>query len=125
MLPPLPAKIPKEQRELLSLFKQLDQAEQQVLTRYARFLLADSGVVTSVASLQQPRGLTRPESETVMKALKRLSENYFMLDKDSLLHSCAGKVSDHLLHKRDSDKVIDEIEEIFNGHYESYKSSFE
>lgn len=119
---PLPgAAISKRQRRLLALFGKLGKADQDSLLAFAEFLqsrvpAADepSGSVVVPA----PKAIARPEEETVIGAIKRLSSTYYMIDKDTLLHESAALLSGHLMQGRPAAEVIDELEQLFEGAYQ-------
>ncbi|MBL4762607.1 MAG: hypothetical protein JKY93_07915, partial [Gammaproteobacteria bacterium] len=57
------------------------------------------------------------KNETVIAAVKRLSNNYFMLDKDVLLHKTSALMTAHMLQGRESEAVIADLEALFEGEY--------
>ena len=109
----------KLENQLLDYFYQLSAQGRQSLLDYARFLAQQ--YPAAPATLNEPLELPRPEDETVIAAIKRLSRTYPMLNKDKLLHETAGLVTDHMMHGRDAVEVIDELEIIFERHYQSLK----
>jgi len=66
----------------------------------------------------EPANIPRPETETIIGAVKRLSETYHMLSKEKILHETADLVGQSLMGTRDTAEVIDELEEIFRRYYE-------
>jgi hypothetical protein len=122
MIPPAQSQSgsPAEQR-LRKLFKKLGDQEQKTLLEFAEFLV--SRFEPEDAALPEPNYLPRPEDESVIKAVKRLSETYFMLDKDHILHETSALVSQHIMQGRAADEVIDELESVFAGHYEKLKDT--
>jgi hypothetical protein len=117
----MPALSP-EQRELLSLFKGLTPQRQASLLDFARFLSrqemdsADAAPVVQEAP-QAPLDLPRPEQESVVAAIRRLSRNYPMLENGELLHQSAALMSAHVMQGRDAVSVIDELEALFAEAY--------
>jgi hypothetical protein len=119
VLPPKQATSPA-QRELLALFKQLNAQGRESLLDYARFLAQQKGgqsEADSPAPALEPLGLPRPEEETVVAAIRRLSQNYPMLNKDELLHQASALMSAHVLQGRSAKEVIDELEQLFMEAY--------
>ncbi|MGD2116861.1 MAG: Crp/Fnr family transcriptional regulator [Chromatiales bacterium] len=116
------------QRRLLKLFAELDEAGRQHLLVYAEFLLSrqnnDNADVEPVAeSLPEPEPMERPQSETVIGAIKRLSKSYSMLNKDAILHETSDLMSAHVLKGRPAVEVIDELEVLFERHYLKMKQA--
>ena len=123
MLPPK-IKLPPDQQRLLNAFKQLSAADQQNLLAYAEFLRQRAGTVADdQASLTQPPAdIPRPESESVVAAIRRLSQTFHMLDRDELLHDASALMTAHVMQGRPAVEVIDELEVVFRRHYERVKS---
>ena len=113
------------QRRLLSCFDQLDEQGRETLQAFAEFLQSrrSSGdeTVGDAASVQEPRVIERPQKESVVKAIKRLSETYYMLERDQLLDQTSSLMMSHVLQGRDAVSVIDELEIVFSEHYERYQ----
>ncbi len=113
------------QRRLLSSFDKLDAQDRETLLAFAEFLQArqtpaDETEATGL-SMQQPRTIERPQKESVVKAIKRLSETYYMLERDKLLDQTSSLMMSHVLQGRDAVSVIDELEVVFSEHYERYQ----
>jgi hypothetical protein len=120
MLPP--KSLPSAQQRLLDLFRRLPEAEQQGLLSYAEFLAERATPVTQgPLELPPPAEIPRPGSETVVAAIRRLSETYHMLDKDALLHEASSLMTAHVMQGRPAVEVIDELEVVFRRHYERVK----
>ncbi|WP_455218259.1 hypothetical protein [Kaarinaea lacus] len=107
----------KRETALLKVFRSLTREAQDNLSDYAEFLLQRYGVETELPV--QPLDIPRPQSETVIAAIKRLSQTYPMLNKDNMLHETSGLMAQHLLQGRDAVEVIDELEAIFLRQYNS------
>jgi len=123
MLPPKP--LPSAQQRLLKLFRQLPESLQESLLSYAEFL-AERGAAVAPrhpAAPARPAEIQRPESETVIAAIRRLSQTFHMLDKDDLLHETSALMTAHVMQGRPAGEVIDELEVVFRRHYERVKSS--
>lgn len=121
----LPPKSPgsSDQRKLIRLFRKLAAAERAHLLSYAEFLL-ERGAETSVpAARQRPLDIPRPETETVVAAMRRLSRTFPMLNKDGLLHEASSLMSAHVMQGRPAAEVIDELELLFRTHHERMKST--
>ncbi len=66
----------------------------------------------------EPVDIPRPETETIIGAVKRLSETYHMLSKDKMLHETADLVGQSMMGTRDTADVIDDLEQVFRRYYE-------
>lgn len=105
----------KSTKKLLDFYRNLPDEVAQQLLEYAEFLALRYQVEIKEISL--PEKISRPDMESVVAAVKRLSATFPMLDKDQLLNETAGLVSQHMLQGRDAVEVIDELEAIFSKQY--------
>ena len=108
---------------MLTLFSELNDAQRQTVLAFAEFLLAREGRATPTReppAVAQPESIPRPQNESVVAALKRLSSTYGMLNKSKLLNETSGLVAQHVMEGRDAVEVIDELEIIFRRQYERY-----
>lgn len=112
-----------EEKTLIELFRRLDAPQRKTLSAFAEFL-AQSKVAPDIpiAAIEAPQPIERPESESVVRAIKRLSATYPMLDRKQLLHQTSDLVTQHVMQGRKAAEVIDEIERIFAEQYEKYKN---
>ena len=111
-----------DQRRLLDLHARLDTQARETLLAFAEFLASrsdESDPIDESAPLQ-PKVLERPERESVVKAIKRLSATYYMLERERLLDQTSSLMMAHVLQGRDAVSVIDELEVIFSEHYRRY-----
>lgn len=106
------------EKRLLKLFDQLAAPERDMLLVFAEFLATRSTGSSLSPEATVPLELPRPESETVVAAIKRLTANYPMLDSRFLLDETSTLMSQHVLQGRASTEVIDELEIIFRRHYD-------
>lgn len=112
-----------EQRRLLNLFDKLDQPDRDTLMAFAGFLAARMGADDEGAEQiapEQPKEIERPEEESVVAAIRRLSETYFMLDRQDMLNDTASLMGAHVMQGRPAAGVIDELESVFKAHYDRY-----
>jgi hypothetical protein len=72
----------------------------------------------------EPKSIPRPETESVVAAIKRLSETYPMLDRSLLLTDTSSLMTAHLMKGREAPDVIDELEELFARHYQEHLSLY-
>lgn len=105
----------KDEEKLLNLFRRLPREQAKVLIEYAQFLDAKHGVEPE---LQTPQDIPRPEEEPVIAAIKRLRSTFPMLDPQRLLTETSELMSQHMTQGRDAVEVIDELEKVFQSHYE-------
>lgn len=108
----------RRERALLASFRALSEAEQASVVEFAEFLKSKS--VSTEGADVQPEAIPRPESETVLAAIKRLSATYPMLDRARLLDQSAMLMNQHILQGREERDVIDELEGIFQTEFTQY-----
>ena len=119
MLPPK-IQLPPDQQRLLKLYRQLSPSDREGLLSYAEFLqnrAAGGDDQAVVPEEQLPEDIPRPESETVVAAMRRLSQTFYMIDKSELLHEASDLMTTHLMQGRPAADVIDELEVVFRRHY--------
>jgi hypothetical protein len=106
-----------EEKKLLELFEKLDIRQRQTLIDFAGFLATRA---TQDGDREPARVLpiARPETETVVMAIKRLIQTYPMLDRRKLFGDTSKFVAQHALEGRPAIEVIDELEIVFAQHYE-------
>jgi len=121
-----------EQRRLLGLFERLEQGERNTLLAFAEFLAArtpdesapdDPQKNDASKEVERPKTIERPGDESVVAAIRRLSEAYFMLDRQDMLNDTAALMGAHVMQSRPAPKVIDELEVLFETHYDRYLQS--
>lgn len=121
--------LPKDKRSLLSCYSSLTEVGQENLLAYAEFLVqreACSGESSSAQSQgveELPVEIPRPEKESVVSAIKRLSNNYSTLDRSVILTETSSLMTAHIMHGRKANEVIDELEELFKKAYEQQEST--
>ena len=113
----------KNTKKLLDVYRSLPDEVAQQLLDFAEFLASRHQL--EVTEIPPPEHIPRPETESVVVAVKRLSSTYPMLDKDLLLNETAALVSQHMLQGRDAVEVIDELEGIFSQQYDMLLEEFE
>lgn len=107
-----------KQQRLQGIFRQLPSEQQQTLLAFAEFL--HSRVTVSPTIPLEPILKPRPADESVIAAIKRLSQSYPMLDKAVLLNETSHLMSEHLLRGRNKNEVIDELEAVFQRNYQEF-----
>jgi hypothetical protein len=106
-----------EQR-LRKLFRELAENDQKTLLDFAEFLAGRDSSEEEVV-MPEPLEIPRPESESVVKAIRRLSEAYFMLDKDHMINETSALMAQHIMQGRNASEVIDDLEQVFARHYQN------
>lgn len=125
-----------ESRQLMKLYRRLDEPERRSLLDFAAFLVArkgdgqmDAGSLNEGShpsgsdSLNrmplEPQHETPPENETVVGAIRRLRRVYPMIDGGQVLHQASALMAAHLVHGRPAPEVILELEGLFATQYAS------
>ena len=122
-----------EEAKLLDVFARLALADRNSLLAFAEFLHARGPSVNTAGTIAippkqeaerpKPLDIPRPENESVVAALKRLTATYQMLDKSKLLNDTSGLVTQHIMQGRPQAEVVDELEVIFARHYQLWYES--
>lgn len=112
------AGLSKDQRRLLTLYRKLTAEDRDSLLAFADFLQTRGAESPAGAvPVAEPQPIPRPDEETVVGAMKRLSKSYHMLDKDTVLHESAALMSAHMMQGRPAAEVIDDLEQLFEQTY--------
>jgi len=108
---------PKE-KSLLKIFRDLSNNDQESVQSFADFLRSrDTGPkIEDTPAVIIPR----PENESVIAAMRRLSASYPMLEKPSLLNETSTLMTQHVMQGKDAVAVIDELETLFLTQYENF-----
>ena len=118
---PASQNVTAEERRLLRAYKSLDKQNRQSLMDFAEFLM--SRQEPEELAVSEPLDIPRPDSESVVKAIKRLTNTYPMIDKGQLFNETSLLMSQHIMQGREAEEVIDELEELFLQHYQKIKES--
>lgn len=105
----------KNTKKLLACYRDLPDEVGQQLLDFAEFLASRHSI--EIKDISSPENIPRPEKESVVKAVKRLTATFPMVNKDNLLDETASLVSQNMLQGRNTVEVIDELELLFNKHY--------
>lgn len=114
-----------DERRLARVFRALSPADRETLLAMAEFLAHRAGNKGLAESPREPLPLPRPETETVIGAIKRLSRAYEMLARETLLHETSALMSSHVLQGREAAEVIDELESLFARRYREYRAGLD
>ena len=107
------------EKKLLKSLRQLPEAQQQALLDYAEFLTQRYAIEEELVP-QQPVDISRPAEESVVKAVRRLSKTYPMLESKELFEKTSSFMMRNLMHGEGSETVIDEMEIFFRQSYKSH-----
>jgi hypothetical protein len=110
------------EKKLLKYFSQLTDAQQRTLLQFAEFLATKSDDDYSGLEKKEippPVLKERPAEESVVGAIKRLTASYPMLEKDKLFNETSILMTKHVMQGHAADLVIDELELLFQRHYEA------
>lgn len=99
---------------------QLGDEHQQAVVDYATFLVQQYKINTPVETGLEPVAIARPEQETVIAAIKRLKQTYYMLDIENLLDETSSLMGQHILRGREALEVIEELQTMFEAKYKNY-----
>lgn len=103
------------EKRLLKLFERLPEAERKTVLDFVEFLV--ERLPPQVKEIPRPEPIPRPDGESVVKAIRRLSATYHMLDKAKMLNETSVLVAQHVMQGRAAQEVIDELEVLFEAHY--------
>ncbi len=106
----------KSETKLLKQFRALPEEAQLSVIHFCDFLSSQHPVTEQ--DIAPPKNIIRPDKESVVLAMRRLSETYFMLDKDNILNEASSLMSQHILQGREAIEVIDELEVLFKKYYD-------
>jgi methylthioribose-1-phosphate isomerase len=117
----------QQSRQIAGLFQKLSSESQQTLLDFAEFLLHretqntesnDAG--DEPRQKHEPLHQPRPQNENIINAIKRMRATYFMLNTDELLNETSSLMTQHIVHGRAANDVINELETLFESHYQKY-----
>lgn len=112
----------REKSRLLESWRYLGAAERETLIKFAEFLRTTQPQPPDPIS-QTPLNLARPDGESAVKALKRLKKNYPMIDADVGLLDAASRLLMEKISGTPDNEVIDKMEKLFLGRYQSWQSN--
>lgn len=107
-----------EVQRLIELARSLAPEQRQTLLEFAEFLAARRGKVAVAEPVAEPQHEPRPDNETVVRAIQRLTRTYPMLDRRKLLVETSRCVESHVMQGRAAAAVIEELEVVFARHYD-------
>jgi len=108
-----------EKRLLMVLRDFPDEARDQVLA-FAEFL---QGRLSIPDLPTEPVAIARPGGENIVKAIKRLSATYPMLDRGKMLNETSTLMTQNVLGGRPAEDVIDDLEALFRAQFDAHQKS--
>ena len=111
----------KPDQQLLEIFRDLNNDSRDSLLAFAEFLLSrqpPDQQTSPVAVPEQPLDIPRPDEESVVAAIRRLRQTYPMIARSLVFNRSSELMSSHIIAGRDIEDVIDDLEELFLGHYQ-------
>ena len=110
----------KGEKALLASYQRLPREQQQALVDYAEWLTTRYAAVSEnlATTPEKPLDIPRPDEESVVKAIRRLSNTYPMLDTSEMLTKTSSFMTRHVMEGQDSGAIIDEMEDYFRECYE-------
>ena len=108
----------KKEQQLLEYYQRLPTEQAETLLAYAEFMAGRYGQDEEIPAEIQP--IPRPEKESVIAAIKRLSATYPMLDKGKIFTETSSLMSQHIIQGREAMEVIDELEDLFVREYTDF-----
>ena len=108
----------KKNKNISDMYDALPLESRKTLMDFAEFLYQRDGIVESVS--QEKLDIPRPEKESVVAALKRLNLTYTMIERKLVFHEASALMTEHVMQGRDVVEVVDELEAIFDKHYQDF-----
>ncbi len=113
-----------DERRLVRNFRSLGEEDRITLLKFSEFLEGQSHPDPGgEPKLLEPEPLPRPERESVVGAIKRLSRGYHMLERGAMLTETSSLMSGHVLNGRPAAQVIDDLEALFARRYAVYREA--
>ena len=124
MLPTSSSLKNRQEKQLIDYYSSLSSSDKDNLLAFAEFLSqrvtsnnVDKELIDRTTQ-SQPVAIKRPETESVIKAIKRLTATYPMVEKENLLHSISDLITAHMMQGKKAEIVIDELEDLFLNAFE-------
>ncbi len=105
----------RTEKRIMALLREFPADAREQVLAFTEFLYAR---MDRPAVPAEPVVIPRPAQETVVKAIRRLSATYPMLDRGKMLSETSTLMSQHVLGGREAAEVIDELERLFQAHFE-------
>ena len=112
-------------KELTDIFEYLPEQDQQTLLNFAEFLKSRAPIPQSITTIGDALNIPRPEEETVIAAIRRLTETYPMIERSSMFSDTSDLMMQHTMTGRSAIDVIDEMEALFERRLQEMLEGFE
>jgi hypothetical protein len=106
-----------DETRLLAVFRALAASDRHALQAYAEFLAVRSGTIGTESAEEPLQPAPRPQDESVVMAIRRLTRSYPMLDRRKLIGQTSQLMAEHALQGRAAAEVITDLEVVFEAHY--------
>ena len=106
----------KSNSALTDLYEAMDDQRKQSLSDFADFLYAQADPISK--EVLPPEDISRPETETVVGAIKRLKLTYPMIGSMKVFSAASSLMTEHMVNGRNVIEVIDEMEVLFVSAYD-------
>ena len=121
-------KLKPDEKQLIALYSTLSEEQKGSVLDFAAFLASDfvnRSLLSEDTDLpEQPHLVEVTKNETVVTAIKRLSQAYPMLDRSKMLDATSSLMSAHILQGEPVEQVIEKLQDVFLQHYEDYVATF-
>ena len=107
-------------RRLDKITNELDSENLSTLLAFAEFLHARQPDI--VVEVSNPAIVPRPENESVIGAIRRLSRGYPMLARDTLLNEAVSLMTRHIMSGKSAVETIDRVDALFSSRYQAFQS---
>ena len=121
----------KPENRLLEVHSALTPDNRDSLLSFAEFLLSSQPADQTAAEetpptpLAAPLEFPRPDSETVVGAIRRLRETYPMIPRKAVFQHSSTLMTRHIVEGTDTVVVVDELEALFLSEYNKLKAGDE
>ena len=103
--------------DLMQVVGELSDEDCNTVLAFARFLREQSGPREPQET--DPVAIPRPDDETVINAISRLTATYPMLNKRAMMAEVSGLMMEHIRKGEPAGEVIDRLENLFRERYEA------
>ena len=110
-------------KDINDIYQSLSPESKHSLLDYAEYLSQRDG--PGVVEKQLKQEMPRPQDESVVAALKRLNQTYPMIERKLIFHEASSLMTEHIMQGREAIAVIDDLETLFDQHYQQYLQAFE
>jgi hypothetical protein len=115
----------KSAKALADIFENLPEQEQKTLLDFAEFLKSRAPAAQPKSIDSETADIPRPDNESVIAAIKRLTETYPMIDRTSMFNETSDLMMQHTMTGRAATEVIDEMEILFERKLQQILEDFE